>query len=135
MLPPRMFLLMAFFSLLVRAAAREGLAPTPPMGFMTWQLFRCNGAGASGPDDDCSDPATTYCISAALIRGQAAAMKARGFVAAGYDIVSQDDCWIAGRNKSTGLLLANEAAWPGGSLAPTADYVHSLGMRFGTYTA
>jgi hypothetical protein len=37
--------------------------------------------GANGPTDDCSDPATTYCISDALIRGQAAAMHARGFVA------------------------------------------------------
>jgi len=83
------------------AAARNNLALTPPMGFMTWQLFRCNGPGANGPDDDCSDPATTYCISDALVRGQAAAMHARGFVAAGYDTASIDDCWMAGRNATT----------------------------------
>jgi hypothetical protein len=105
------------------------------MGFMTWQLFRCNGAGANGPDDDCTNPASTYCISDALIRGQASAMKARGFADAGYTILSQDDCYIAGRNKTTGELIANPAAWPGGTLAPTAAAVHALGMKLGTYTA
>lgn len=62
------------------------------MGFMTWQLFRCNGMGAAGPTDDCTDPNTTYCISAALIRGQAEAMSSRGFTALGYNTLSIDDC-------------------------------------------
>jgi hypothetical protein len=71
---------------------RNNLALLPPMGFMTWQLFRCNGPGAAGPSDDCTDASTTYCVSAALIRGQASAMSARGFAAAGYVTVSIDDC-------------------------------------------
>ena len=78
---------LAFLALLSHAHA-SSLALTPPMGFMTWQLFRCNGAGAAGSGDDCTDPNTTYCISSALIRGQAAAMYARGFAAAGYRTVS-----------------------------------------------
>lgn len=59
---------------------------------MTWQLFRCNGPGANGPSDNCTDPLSTYCISDALIRGQAAAMHSRGFAAAGYVTLSIDDC-------------------------------------------
>jgi hypothetical protein len=58
----------------------RGAAPlTPPMGMMTWQKFRCNGPGANGPLDDCTDADTTYCISHALIVGQAAAMARGGF--------------------------------------------------------
>ena len=105
------------------------------MGWMSWQLFRCNGAGAAGPTDDCTDPLTTYCISSALIRGQAAAMKERGFSASGYSIMSIDDCWPSGRNETTHELIAYPPAWPGGTLEPTAEYVHSLGMLLGTYTA
>lgn len=62
------------------------------MGFMTWQLFRCNGMGAAGPTDDCTDPNSTYCISDALIRGQANAMSTKGFTALGYNTLSIDDC-------------------------------------------
>ena len=115
--------------------AINGLALTPPMGFMTWQLFRCNGPGAAGPGDDCSDPNTTYCISSALIEGQSAAMKKGGFVAAGYNIVSIDDCWMSGRNATTHEFIAWPQAFPSGTLAPTAAFVHGLGMQLGTYTA
>ena len=57
--------------------ARNNLLPLPPMGFMTWELFRCGAQNGAG--DDGSDPLTTYQISSALIRGQAQAMSVRGF--------------------------------------------------------
>ena len=133
--PPARALAAALLALLPSTLARNNLALTPPMGFMTWQLFRCNGPGANGPTDDCSDPATTYCISDALIRGQAAAMHARGFVAAGYTTASIDDCWMQGRNATTGQLEAFRQGFPSGTLAPTAAAVHALGMQLGTYTA
>ena len=66
------------------------------MGFMSWELFRCGGT--NGPDDDCTDPLTTYCISSALVRGQAQAMSERSFKDAGYTLLSLDDCWMSGRN-------------------------------------
>ena len=125
----------ALLALLLAAEGRNNLALTPPMGFMTWQLFRCNGPGAAGPDDDCTDPETTYCISSALIRGQAQAMHARGFAAAGYTTLSIDDCYMSGRNATTQELIAWPQAFPGGTLAPTADFVHGLGLRLGAYTA
>jgi hypothetical protein len=133
--PARAPLAAALLALLPPTLARNNLALTPPMGFMTWQLFRCNGPGASGPADDCSDPNTTYCISDALIRGQAAAMHARGFVAAGYTTASLDDCWMQGRNATTQKFEAFRQGFPSGTLAPTAAAVHALGMRLGAYTA
>jgi hypothetical protein len=114
--------------------ARNNLLPTPPMGFMTWELFRCGGQ--NGPDDNCTDPLTTYCISSALIRGQADAMTVRGFVGRGYTLLSIDDCWMSGREPGpTGQFIAWPQGFPGGTLKSTADYVHSLGMQLGTYTA
>lgn len=105
------------------------------MGFMSWQFFRCNGPGANGPTDNCTDPSTTYCISAALILGQAEAMVARGFTEKGYLTLSIDDCWMSGRDPTSHELVAWPVAWPGGTLAPTAAAVHALGMKLGTYTA
>ena len=109
------------------------------MGFMTWQLFRCNGRGANGLDDNCTNPNTTYCISDALIRGQAQAMFDRGFTSAGYVTMSIDDCYIAGRDPITHILQAFDnpeyPQFPSNSLKSTADFVHSLGMKLGSYTA
>lgn len=123
--------------LLSSASARNNLALTPPMGFMTWQLFRCGGPGSNGPEDDCTNPNTTYCISDALVRGQALAMSARGFLSGPhpYDTVSLDDCWMQGRDATTHQFVAYKQGFPSGTLAPTAAFVHSLGMKLGTYTA
>lgn len=112
--------------------SRNSFGLTPPMGFMTWQLFRCGGR--NGPNDDCTDPNITYCISDALLRGQAQAMADKGFTAAGYTIVSQDDCYVDGRDPVTNRLRANNN-FPGNSLASTASYIHNLGMKLGAYTA
>lgn len=38
------------------------------MGWMSWEIFRCNLAT---PTDNCTDPTTTGCISQALYQGQA----------------------------------------------------------------
>ena len=103
------------------------------MGFMTWELFRCGDN--KGPNDNCTDPLTTYCISDALIRGQAQAMVSRGFVAAGYTYASLDDCWMSGRDAATHELIADPSAFPGGTLERTAAAIHALGMKLGTYTA
>jgi len=40
-----------------------------------------------------------------------------------------------GRNSTTKEFIAWPAAFPSGTLAPTADFVHGLGMQLGTYTA
>lgn len=56
------------------------------------QIFRCN---LNTPTDNCTDPTTTNCISEALYQGQADAMVANGFAAAGYASIHMDDCECA----------------------------------------
>ncbi len=75
------------------SGARNNLLALPPMGFMTWELFRCGAQNGAG--DDGSDPLTTYQISSALLRGQAQAMSQRGFAAAGYTLLSIDDVRVS----------------------------------------
>ena len=58
------------------------------MGWMSWGTFLCNLAT---PDDNCTDPLTTSCISEALYHGQADALVAGGFARAGYKGVHLDE--------------------------------------------
>jgi alpha-N-acetylgalactosaminidase len=81
-----LFFLLASFTGSV--SARNTLARTPPMGWMSWEIFRCN---LYSPTDDCSDKTTTNCISQALYQGQADAMVSQGFAAAGYASIHMDD--------------------------------------------
>jgi hypothetical protein len=69
------------------ASARNNLAPTPPMGWMSWEVFRCN---LNTTTDDCSDPKTTMCISEALYRGITDALVSSGLASAGYASVHMD---------------------------------------------
>lgn len=85
--------LLSLAAALAPAAARNNLARTPPMGWMSWEIFRCN-LGKNGVDD-CTDKATTNCISEALYQGQADAMVDQGFAAAGYASIHMDDVRLA----------------------------------------
>merc|ERR1719353_2104404 len=83
------FMTVGAVALLAPAAeARNSLSKTPPMGWMSWELFRC--------DIDCGDnpdPLTTHCISEALYKGQTDALASGGFIDAGYKGIHMDDCW------------------------------------------
>lgn len=63
------------------AAAGVPLARTPPMGWMSWEIFRCDVDCVTNPDN---------CISEQLYKQTADAMVAGGYVAAGYDTVHID---------------------------------------------
>jgi alpha-galactosidase len=89
------------------------LAPTPPMGFNTWNRFGCN-------------------VDEKLIRETADAMVSTGMLEAGYKYLVIDDCWQVARG-ADGRIVADPQRFPGGMKA-LADYVHSLGLRFGLYT-
>ena len=104
----------------------NGLALTPPMGFNDWNAFGCN-------------------VSEALIEKTALAMHTDGMQAAGYDYVNIDDCWMKGRDVTTGAaakiaagrdaqghLIPDPTYFPDG-IAALADYVHSLGLKLGIY--
>src|SRR5690349_3269076 len=95
------------------AQAFSSLAPTPPMGWNSWNKFGCN-------------------VSDKLIRETADAMVSSGMKAAGYQYVNIDDCWQV-RRDAQGTIVADPANFPSGIKA-LADYVHSKGLKLGVYT-
>lgn len=50
----------------------------------------------------------------------------------GYEYVNMDDCWAQGRHLN-GTIYPDPVAFPDG-VAAVANYVHSLGLKFGLYT-
>ena len=92
---------------------REKLAPTPPMGWMTWNFCKGN-------------------ISEQLIRDVADAMVEHGFVEAGYKYIFIDDLWQGGRDKFNNII-PDPQKFPSGMKA-LADYVHAKGLKLGIYS-
>ncbi len=95
------------------AQTSASLAPTPPMGWNSWNKFGCN-------------------VSDKLIREMADAVVSSGMQAAGYQYVNIDDCWQVSRDAS-GTIVADPARFPLGIKA-LADYVHGKGLKLGIYT-
>jgi len=101
----------------------NGLALTPPMGWMTWERFRCNTDCEAYPDD---------CISENLLKTQAQMMVSKGFLKAGYEYIIVDDCWLSHKRDSNGELQPDPKRFPSGMKA-LGDYIHGLGLKFGIY--
>ena len=89
------------------------LAPTPPMGWNSWNQFACN-------------------VSEQLIRETADAMVSSGMKDAGYQYVVIDDCWQVSRD-ANGVIVPDAERFKSGMKA-LADYVHSKGLKFGLYS-
>ncbi|XP_021376495.1 alpha-N-acetylgalactosaminidase-like isoform X1 [Mizuhopecten yessoensis] len=101
----------------------NGLARTPPMGWLSWQRFRCN--------TDCeNDPKN--CISEQLYRDMADRLVAEGYAALGYQYVNIDDCWLAKTRDAQGRLQADPKRFPSGIKA-LADYMHNKSLKLGIY--
>lgn len=107
------------------SAESNGVGSTPAMGWSSWSYIR-------------HDP------TAANIEAQANALKSSGLSAAGYIYVNVDDFWYVcpgsqGPNvDANGRWVTNASAFPPSSsgengIAVVADYVHSLGLKFGLY--
>ncbi len=94
--------------------AKATLAPTPPMGWNSWNRFACN-------------------INEALIMEIADAMVASGMRDAGYEYVNIDDCWHASARDADGNILPDPTRFPNGMRA-LAEYVHSLDLKLGIYS-
>ena len=92
---------------------RKQLAPKPPMGWMTWNLFQGN-------------------INEQLIRETADAMVEGRFRDAGYEYIFIDDLWQGGRDRQNNIIPDPEK-FPSGIKA-LADYVHSKGLKLGIYS-
>src|ERR1700759_4830417 len=67
--------------------APNGLAPTPPMGWNSWNKFACN-------------------INEGIVRSAADSMVSSGMRDAGYQYVVIDDCWQGPRN-ADGFITAD----------------------------
>ncbi|HZP95363.1 MAG TPA: glycoside hydrolase family 27 protein [Candidatus Limnocylindria bacterium] len=92
----------------------DGLAPTPPMGWNSWNRF--------GPF-----------ISERLVLETADALIESGMRDAGYRYVVVDDAWHASVRDDDGELVENRWAFPHG-MRWLADEIHRRGLRFGLYT-
>ncbi|XP_053399399.1 alpha-galactosidase A-like isoform X2 [Mercenaria mercenaria] len=101
----------------------NGLARTPPMGWLSWIRFGCNIDCVSDPD---------FCISEKLIMQMADHMAKDGYKDAGYEYVCIDDCWLATERDKNRRLQPDPKRFPRG-MKFLADYVHSRGLKLGIY--
>ena len=86
----------------------------PLKGWNSWNTFGAN-------------------INDALIRESAEAVAKSGLKDAGYDYIVIDDCWSLKDRDADGRLVADPALFPHG-MKDLADYIHSLGFKFGMYS-
>ncbi|PZC83104.1 hypothetical protein B5X24_HaOG208577 [Helicoverpa armigera] len=122
MLVPSLFLLVC--ELLTSSQGLDnGLALTPPMGWLSWLRFGCN--------TDC-EKKPTECISENLIKRTADVMASEGYLEAGYQYVTIDDCWPEKSRDDDGRLVADKNRFPNG-MKELSRYVHSKGLKFGIY--
>ena len=113
------------------SALNNGLARTPPMGWMTWERFRCTTDAPGQGNPSCADDPDN-CISETLIKQHADILALPEWREAGYTYVDIDDCWEDWKRTSDGHLQANTTRFPSGMKA-LGDYVHSKGLQLGTY--
>lgn len=104
-------------------ALDNGLALTPPMGWMTWQRFRCVTDCATYPDS---------CVSHKNVMDQAKLLVSQGYKKAGYEFVHIDDCFMAMDRNAEGKLYADPKRFPVG-MRGLGDEIHALGLQYGLY--
>jgi alpha-galactosidase len=113
-MPSLYVVILAVMSLLTSVfAVDNGLGLLPQMGYNTWNDFNCN-------------------INAQNLKDAADAIIRFGLDKVGYKYVNLDDCWAVSR-QSDGTIVADPKGFPDG-MAAVADYVHTLGLKFGIYT-
>lgn len=115
--------LIAFLHVTSIICLENGLARTPPMGWMTWERFRCVTDCKNYPDE---------CISEKLIREMADRLADNGYLEAGYEYIIVDDCWLATKRDANNRLQPDPVRFPNG-IPALADYIHSKGLKFGIY--
>jgi alpha-galactosidase len=89
------------------------LAPTPPMGFNTWNTFQTK-------------------INEEMLREMVDVYVSSGMKDAGYLYFVLDDGWMSMERDQNGNLVADPVKFPHGMKA-FADYVHGKGLKFGIY--
>lgn len=95
-------------------AMSKPLAPLPPLGWNSWNLF--------GPS-----------VDEAKIRAAARAMVDSGLKALGYRYLVIDDGWSEPERDGNGDLVPHRERFPNGIKA-LAEHVHGLGLKLGIYS-
>jgi alpha-galactosidase len=90
------------------------LAPTPPMGWNSWNKFQS-------------------AVSETVIKQIADAMVSSGMTDVGYQYLVIDDTWQAAARDASGNLQADPTRFANGIKA-LADYVHADGLKLGIYS-
>jgi len=88
------------------------LAPTPPMGWNSWNHFATK-------------------VTAADVRAAADAMVASGMKDAGYVYVNVDDSWEGKRDSHSNIH--SNSKFP--DMKALGEYVHAKGLKFGIYSS
>src|SRR5689334_23813188 len=99
------------------SAYAAGHAPTPPMGWNSWNAF------ASAVDEE-------------KVMGSATRIVDSGLARKGYRYINLDDGWAAGRRESDGHLMIRADKFPSAATAdpqtpsfkPYTDRLHAMGF-------
>lgn len=93
----------------------NGAAPTPPMGWASWNLFGRN-------------------INETIIEDMAKAMQTLHLDELGYTYVNVDDCWMSSVRDQNGRLQGDLSTFPSGMKA-LVEKVNACGFKMGLYTS
>lgn len=93
---------------------KKVIANHPPMGWNSWNYFKCDG------------------LNETVVKEVADAIAANGMKDAGYEYIVLDDCWQIARD-AEGKIVVDSVKFPSGIKA-LADYIHSKGLKFGLYS-
>lgn len=96
------------------ASAKNVKAPTPPMGWNTYNAYNCN------PSEQ-------------KVKLNAQGLIDLGLNKLGYTIVTPDCGWNARSRDSGNRLQWNTTLFPSGGKA-LGEYLHGLGLKFGLYS-
>eukprot|EP01084_Bolivina_argentea_P097415 175113_1 len=103
----------------------NGLALTPPMGWLSWQRFRCTTNCTLYPNN---------CINDKLYMTMADYLVSDGWLDVGYNHVNIDSCWMTTeRDNITNKMVPDPIRFPNG-ISGVADYIHSKGLKLGFYS-
>lgn len=118
----------ALITLVVPSSGLEnGLARTPPMGWLAWERYVCELDCHQYPGE---------CIDFNLFKEMADRLVFDGYRQVGYEYVNIDDCWsLKQRDPTTGSLVADPSRFPSPnkSIGALGEHLHSLGLKLGIY--
>lgn len=106
-------ILVLFLSVLIFPQKFKNLAPTPPMGWNSWNTFQTN-------------------VNEQLIKETANALIKSGMRDAGYYYIVIDDGWEAMVRDSSGNIVPDPKKFPHG-MKSLGDFLHSEGFKFGIH--